>query len=339
MIENIFYYFVIIILFLNIGFIFYHNDIARFFQLYDEVDNKRKIHRERVAITGGIYIFTNFILLVTSQIILDSVFGLELPKNSFYSLEGIFSAVLLFFLGLYDDKYIMSANIKFLISIIIVGAFITIEQSHLIRFLRFDFLDINLNVYKYRYVFTLLCFLLFMNACNMFDGINGQSSIYFIFLSVYIQIISGLDLFLIFLFISLLIFLYLNLNNKSFLGDGGIYLLSFIFASIIIKKFQLGLLYADQIFLIMLIPGFDMFRLFIQRIIYRKNPFSADNMHIHHLLMKKFSLSDTILIVQLLIIIPNAIAFIFNAYMLISILTIITYLLLLKNLNVYSKKN
>ena len=339
MIANPIYYFITIILLFNIVFLVFHKNISSYFQLYDEVDNKRKIHKERVAITGGIYIFINIILLCISQVMLESFFALNFPKQSFYSLAGIFSASSLLFLGVYDDKYEMLPFSKFLLSAVILSGFVIIDQGHHIRFIKFDFLSLEFNIYKYRYVLTILCFMLFLNSCNMFDGINGQSTFYFIFLLIYIQIVSGISLFLIILIISLIIFLFLNFNNKSFLGDGGIYLLSFILASIIIKKYHENYLFADQIFLLMLIPGIDMFRLFIQRVLNKQNPFLADSKHIHHLFLKKFSARNTFIIIQLLIIIPNIVALIFNAYMLILILSVIVYLLLLNFLHDYSKKN
>ena len=315
MIENPIYYIISIILLFNIIFLIFHKNIANFLQLYDEVNNKRKIHRERVAITGGIYIFINFFLISVSKIIFVSTFGFEIPNDNFNVDPILIFLILIFFIGLYDDKYIMTANIKFFLSITVVGLFISTQPDYLISFLKFNFLDLEFNVHQYRYFLTLLCFMLFINACNMFDGINGQSSSYFIFILVYLQIISGTDFFLLSMVISIIMYLYLNITNKSFLGDGGIFLLSFLIAGIIIKKFQSDQLYSDQIFLIMLIPGLDMLRLFIQRIMNKKNPFLADNNHIHHLLLKKFSKRYTVIIIQLLIIIPNFLALIFSAYM------------------------
>ena len=37
----------------------------------------------------------------------------------------------------------------------------------------------------------------------------------------------------------------------------------------------------------MMVPGVDMFRLFLMRILSKKNPFSPDRNHIHHLLLNK----------------------------------------------------
>ena len=54
----------------------------------------------------------------------------------------------------------------------------------------------------------------------------------------------------------------------------------------------------------MMIPGLDMVRLFFQRILKNKNPLKADNNHLHHLLLKKFSLKKTIIVNFVLMILP-----------------------------------
>jgi hypothetical protein len=48
----------------------------------------------------------------------------------------------------------------------------------------------------------------------------------------------------------------------------------------------------------MLVPGIDMFRLFMVRIFKNKNPFTADESHIHHVLFRIFKKNG---IVQLII--------------------------------------
>jgi len=86
-----------------------------------------------------------------------------------------------------------------------------------------------------------------------------------------------------------MIFFLKNIKNNSFLGDGGCYLLSFLISIFIIDFYNNALIKADQIFLLMMIPGIDMFRLFIVRIFKKKNPFSGDNNHFHHRLLKYFT--------------------------------------------------
>ena len=55
----------------------------------------------------------------------------------------------------------------------------------------------------------------------------------------------------------------LNFLNKSFLGDSGTLLISFILSFIFIKLFNNQIiLNSDEILIYMLIPGIDMIRLF-----------------------------------------------------------------------------
>ena len=54
----------------------------------------------------------------------------------------------------------------------------------------------------------------------------------------------------------------------------------------------------------MLLPGLELIRLFIIRLASKRNPFSGDRNHLHHLLLKKNSFLRVTLITQALIIIP-----------------------------------
>ena len=92
----------------------------------------------------------------------------------------------------------------------------------------------------------------------------------------------------------MLIFLImlLNLKNMLFLGDGGVYLLGIILSASLIYEHNVknNIIYADEIFFLLLLPGFDLVRLTITRSFNLKNPFMGDRNHIHHLLINKFSL-------------------------------------------------
>ena len=66
-----------------------------------------------------------------------------------------------------------------------------------------------------------------------------------------------------------------------------------------ISKFE-----ADRIFLMLMIPGLDMLRLFIFRLINKNDPFKRDHNHLHHYLKKKVSQEKVFLIYTLIISIP-----------------------------------
>ena len=61
---------------------------------------------------------------------------------------------------------------------------------------------------------------------------------------------------------------------------------------------------SEEILIILSLPCFELFRLFTERIIRQKNPFSGDRNHIHHLLNKKFTPALTSLITNGFIFIP-----------------------------------
>ena len=60
----------------------------------------------------------------------------------------------------------------------------------------------------------------------------------------------------------------------------------------------------ETIFILFMIPGLDMFRLFIERIYNKQNPFLPDDKHLHHYLIKNYNLNKTLIIYFLLISLP-----------------------------------
>ena len=140
----------------------------------------------------------------------------------------------------------------------------------------------------------------------MFDGIDLQATVYSIWILLILYFKSDYSIFILLLLIQVIFISYLNFEKKIFLGDGGSLLLSFLL-SVIIVKFYNSEYYtfkADEIFLIMMLPGIDLLRLAIYRIIKKKHPFKADNEHLHHYLIDKYGFLKTTIIIQLLIIMP-----------------------------------
>ena len=135
-------------------------------------------------------------------------------------------------------------------------------MKKLILKLNFTFLDNFIYLGIYSEIFTVFCFLIFLNAFNMYDGINLQSSSYSILIfSIFIfkQFYVNLSIVII---ISLIFFLILNYKNKCFLGNNGSLFLAFLISYIFVESSNTHLFYADEILLIMLIPGLDLIRLF-----------------------------------------------------------------------------
>ena len=76
-----------------------------------------------------------------------------------------------------------------------------------------------------------------------------------------------------------MILLYFNYRKKLFLGNNGSSILSAMIAVALVESHNSNSVNfsAEVIFIILLIPGIDMARLFILRIINRKNTFEGDN--------------------------------------------------------------
>jgi UDP-GlcNAc:undecaprenyl-phosphate GlcNAc-1-phosphate transferase len=140
----------------------------------------------------------------------------------------------------------------------------------------------------------------------MFDGINLQSITYSIFIFLILIFSTKFYLLSIVIIICLFFLLILNYKNKIFLGDSGVYVLAGIISYIIIYEHNSDNIFfsVDTIFIIMMLPGFDFIKLFIQRIVNGKHPFIGDKKHLHHLLANKFKLINVYFIILFLYVLP-----------------------------------
>ena len=140
------------------------------------------------------------------------------------------------------------------------------------------------------------------------------------------------SLFLYIIIIPLVFFIYLNYLGKSFLGDGGTYLISFLLGAIFIKFYNYASVSVDTIVLLMIIPGIDMFRLFFIRIYNGRSPFSADRNHIHHILVDRLKYNNSIILLNLINLIILLFALYYNYPLLIILLLVIGYFILINKI-------
>jgi len=198
-----------------------------------------------------------------------------------------------------------------LISAFFILLFILVDNNLNISTLKFTFLDHVIELKSFSIFFTLLCFLLFINALNMFDGINCQVGSYCIFIFSIIFYKNVLPELCLIMIISLLFFLILNFRGKVFLGESGVLTLAFVISYILVKSsnIQNNVFSADEIFMIMALPGIDMLRLFLIRIYNGKHPFSSDTNHIHHLILKHYTNTKTFIIILSYILVTTILYF------------------------------
>ena len=252
---------------------------------------KRKSQKKPIPLIGGFIIYL---------IVLFNFLYFKNVNEKIFYLSSIF-----FIIGLLDDKFKLSPNIRLIILTICSIIFLYKFPYFNINFLHFENFG---KIYFYSQttvIFTVLCLLLFQNSMNMIDGINGLSGSIFLILFLFILIKSGFEPIYLTIIFCLLIFLIFNFKNKFFMGDSGIYFLSIFFGLNIITISNDNIIYTEEIFLIMMIPGIDMLRLFIIRIKNKKNPFKPDRLHIHHLIENKTkSKLKTLFIIISIIYIP-----------------------------------
>ena len=77
----------------------------------------------------------------------------------------------------------------------------------------------------------------------------------------------------------------------------------------------------------MFLPGVDMFRVFVQRIIFKKNPFLGDREHLHHYLLEIYGYKFTILSILVISIVPSLLNIFYDSKVMITYF-IIFYLFL-----------
>lgn len=304
-----FYLILLVQLLINLLFIKKFSKISKLINIYD-IPGERKNHKMPVATLGGFIFFLNYIYIF----FIGNYFHPKLfPTNIVF----ITFTSLIFIVGFVDDKINLKVKLKFPLFISIILIHLFLENKFLINNLDINFLalEFNFNIFQ-SYFFTLLCILLFMNASNLYDGINLQFGIYIIVFISYLIYKDPTANYLKLLILPLIFFIYLNYLNKCFFGDSGTLFISYFLSFIIINQNQnLNILSVSEIFLLMIIPGLDMLRLFFKRLLRGKNPFHGDRDHLHHYMIRKFDLVKTNMILISFTLVPLLFFNIFSDYL------------------------
>lgn len=322
---------------LNLIIFFKISKLSKILNIYDAPDNKLKLHKKNVPIIGGIILAFNFSILFFYQIFfLNDFISIDLNKLNFVEVVTSLLFIFGFFvLGLCDDKINLSPNKKLFYSIILILLAIFLNENLSVKMMSISFIENKIFFENYSIFFTIFCFLILVNALNFYDGINGQSCLIFIISFSYLLIKSDMHYFYIISIILILFIFFLNISNKIFLGDSGIYLLSIILSSSLIYEhnIQKNIIFADEIFFLLLLPGFDLLRLTLKRLLSLKNPFFGDRDHIHHLLINKYPLKVSNSILFLTSITPIILFSFFNLnFFLVFFIFLSIYVFLIKYL-------
>lgn len=301
------------------------NKIAYKLNLYDHPDNKRKIHKKKIPLVGGIFFLINilFYLIIQNSFFFNQVFFEGIREIISFYLGIIF----FFLIGIYDDKYTLNPNTKLVLSILVILFSINLSDKFIIADLNFIFLDKTINLNSFSILFTIFCILAFINSFNMLDGINGLSVSYYLICLFYLFVPNYIDSFYILLLICSSFFLIYNFRGKIFLGDNGSLVLGFMLSLLFIKFYNEKKIFADEIIVLMILPGIDMIRVASSRILRKQHAFEPDQNHLHHLLMKMFNEKISYFIIIGIILLTCIISK-FIKYDVVNILSITTVILI-----------
>ena len=293
----------ILLFILNILLFFSLKKISQIINIFDCPDGKLKLHKKPIPILGGFLLFLNLILIFYVQIsFLNNFLIFEknlFPKREILSL--LLYIVIFFVIGLYDDKYTINPYTKLFLIIFSSIFVLSINKNLIVDNFFLSFYENKIFLNDFSFFFTIFCIVILINALNFYDGVNGQSGIFHIFIFSFLYSISENNFYLILVLI--LIYLsILNLTNKLFFGDSGIYLIGSILIICLIYEHNVigNIIYADEIFFLLLFPGIDLVRLTIERLLNNKNIFYGDRNHYHHHVNKKFNLTISNLVLLIL---------------------------------------
>lgn len=270
-------------------------------KLFDEVD-ERKIHKGLIPRLGGLAFEP--VILLSIALVLG---GNELLGNDVFAEEfgdcglmmiGVFCSIqLLYLVGIADDLIGIKYRAKFVMQLVCALLLIAVGCwfSSLGGIFGIDNLSPWIGM-----PFTAVVIVFIINAINLIDGIDGLASglssiacaiygISFLLIGDYAYaIIAFATLGVLFPFFYYNVFGNVEKHSKIFMGDTGSLTIGLILSVLGIKLFTqpynpvLGWDPSVLAFSPLIIPAFDVVRVYIVRIRAHRSPFLPDKNHIHH---------------------------------------------------------
>ncbi|WP_377887698.1 glycosyltransferase family 4 protein [Alkalihalobacillus sp. R86527] len=258
--------------------------------------NNRKVHKKLMPRLGGLAFVIGFFAgyLYLSQF-------LDTP------LRIILGALIIIIVGILDDKYTLSAKVKFIAQI--AAALLVVSTGLTIDFVALPFIGkIELGIASY--AVTVFWIVGVTNAINLIDGLDGLAAgVSTIALtSIFTVAVLNNNLFVagiaIILIGGTLGFLIFNFHPaKIFMGDTGALFLGYMIAVLSVIGFFKSVAIFSFVLpvLILAVPIFDTFFAIIRRIKNKQQISAPDKFHLHHnLLALGFGHRGTVLIIYLM---------------------------------------
>lgn len=274
-------------------------------KLFDEVD-ERKIHKGVVPRLGGIAFFPSILFSIAVVVGFNlKFFGVEtfgVFTESMVPVYFMICAVLLMFLvGMADDlvgvRYVAKFIVQIIASLLIVFSGMSIDNL-------FGFLWLNELPEWFVWMVTCFAVVYVVNAINLIDGIDGLASglstVAFVFYAVifyysgeYVySMLSSAAAGTLFPFFYYNVFGNAKKQKKIFMGDTGALTTGMImvFCAIAVLHIDRTVFSTDYNLVVMaisplIIPCFDVVRVYLHRVERHSNPFLPDKCHIHHKLL------------------------------------------------------
>lgn len=277
--------------------------LSKELRLYD-IPDARKKHQIPVPRMGGVTflpvvsIATSFVIiaLIRSGYDFDDVCSLATVQHFFAYMAGV---MMLYTIGIYDDIHGVGYKVKFCIQTL-SAILLCISGLWVADFSHVFYIDsvpwwVGMPV-------TVLVVVYVTNAMNLIDGIDGLASglsCISLFITAILCLIIG-DIVWAMLSIGYLgvvaAFFYFNVfskKHKTFMGDAGSLTLGYTLAFLVLHFWQREPVWNPHFHNIgivaistLVIPMFDVVRVFASRIRDGRNPFLPDKNHIHHKLLR-----------------------------------------------------
>jgi len=231
------------------------------------------IKSKQTPLIGGIIIFI-FILFNFQNLTITYLFPFLIL------LIGILS----------DIRKLKSAYFRLFIQFTLVVLFIYLYEMNIYS-TRIHILDNFLDNNYLSILFTAFCVLIVINGTNFIDGSNLLAIGYFVILEFVFIVLNGRELNLDSIFFQdnliyvLLVLLTLNIFNKLYLGDGGAYLLGFIYSFKCISLYVFNPNISPFfITLILWYPAFEILFSILRKVNFNRSPIKPDSNHLHQLI-------------------------------------------------------
>ncbi|MBQ2784054.1 MAG: undecaprenyl/decaprenyl-phosphate alpha-N-acetylglucosaminyl 1-phosphate transferase [Alistipes sp.] len=277
-----------------IAVVWIHPRLVKIAHMKNIVDNPnaRKLQQAPVPVLGGVAVFFGIVL----GIVLTSGY------TDCMSLMTIIAAMLIMlYTGTMDDIMGLSARLRLLLEIGVVGLLIFTNDMAIDNFHGlWGLFQIPMAV---AVPVTIFAAVGIINAVNLIDGVNGLSSGFCIMASTMFGgffYLTGNTPMLILAVVSvgsLLPFFFHNVfgkTSKMFIGDGGALVMGIVMSTFVVNTLSNSSVIPEETIpesfglvpftlAIMSIPVFDTLRVMTARMMRGVSPFHPDKTHLHHL--------------------------------------------------------